>query len=30
MLKELDELRRERASSLMVPGQSGLDISSLG
>lgn len=26
MLKELDELRRERASSLIVPGQSGLDI----
>ena len=30
MLKELDELRRERASSLIVPGQSGLDIGSLG
>jgi hypothetical protein len=30
MLKELEELRRERASSLIVPGQSGLDIGNLG
>jgi hypothetical protein len=32
MLKELDELRRERASSLIVPGQSAsaLDIGNLG
>lgn len=30
MLKELDELRRERASSLIVPGQSSLDIGPLG
>ena len=30
MLKELDELRRERASSLIVPGESGLDIGNLG
>jgi hypothetical protein len=30
MLKELDEIRRERASSLIVPGQSGLDIGQLG
>jgi hypothetical protein len=30
MLKELEELRRERASSLIVPGQSGLDIGHLG
>ena len=30
MLKELDELRRERASSLIVPGQSGLDLGQLG
>jgi hypothetical protein len=29
MLKELDELRRERASSLIVPGQSGLDLGNL-
>ena len=30
MLKELDELRKERASSLIVPGQSSLDIGSIG
>jgi hypothetical protein len=30
LLKELDEFRRERASSLIVPGQSGLDIGNLG
>jgi hypothetical protein len=30
MLKELDDLRRERASSLIVPGQSTLDIGNLG
>ena len=30
MLKELDELRRERASSIIVPGQSGLDLGQLG
>ena len=30
MLKELEELRRERASSLIVPGQSALDIGNLG
>ena len=30
MLKELDDLRRERASSLIVPGQSALDIGKLG
>ena len=30
MLKELEEIRRERASSLIVPGQSGLDIGQLG
>jgi hypothetical protein len=30
MLKELDELRHERASSLIVPGQSALDIGNLG
>jgi hypothetical protein len=29
MLKELDEIRRERGSSLIVPGQSGLDIGKL-
>jgi hypothetical protein len=30
MLKELDDLRRERASSLIVPGQSALDLGKLG
>jgi hypothetical protein len=30
MLKELEELRRERASSLIVPGQGGLDLGTLG
>lgn len=30
MLKELEELRRERASSLIVPAQGGLDMGSLG
>jgi hypothetical protein len=29
MLKELEELRRERASPLIVPGQSGLDLGNL-
>ena len=30
MLRELEELRREQASSLIVPGQSRLDLGSLG
>lgn len=30
MLKELDALRRERTSSLIVPGQGGLDLGTLG
>ena len=30
MLRELEEIRREQASSLIVPGQSSLDIGQLG
>jgi hypothetical protein len=29
MLQDLEELRRERASPLIVPGQSGLDVGNL-
>lgn len=29
MLKDLEELRRERTSSLIVPGQGGLDLGNL-